>query len=117
MEPTLNHEGRVCGYRELDTAEPTQDAAMPEAPTCERCRGVMIADDEMGRSWHCIAACEKDAESKLRQVEYVLERMVSFVMTKPSPQQTRAKTPREMVELFASDLRVALSPSQTTETP
>lgn len=45
----------------------------------------------------------------------MLERMREFAATKPSPQQTRQKTAREMVGLFASELAAALSASRTAQ--
>ncbi len=72
-----------------------------DGPGCPECaKNLRLVGEEVSRL--------RVAHERLRAVEYVLERMVSFTMTKPSPQQTRQKSAREMVELFAQDLRAAL---------
>ena len=56
------------------------------------------------------------AEAQLAAVAQVMGQMFMFARTAPSPQQTRTKTPREMVELFAQGLKAALSPRPSGET-
>jgi hypothetical protein len=48
------------------------------------------------------------AEDRRSALHQVLADMTAFAHTKPSPQQTRQKSAREMVELFAAKLEAAL---------
>ncbi len=54
-------------------------ASMPEAPYCPKC-GVMVADDEMGRSWHCNCGKFSPAEpsATLKQVIREMENFASL---------------------------------------
>jgi hypothetical protein len=51
----------------LALPSPPASAPQPEAPACER-HGTMVADDEMGRSWHC-AVCSASAPAPPEEPE------------------------------------------------
>ncbi len=67
-------------------------------------RACLVAPEEL-RQWRDRAQA---AEARLHAVVAVKDAMNQFARRTPSPQQTRAKTPREMVGLFAYDLDAAL---------
>jgi CII-binding regulator of phage lambda lysogenization HflD len=54
-------------------------------------------------------------KAQLEQARIIVRTMGEFATTRPSPQQTRQKSAREMVELFARDLNAILAPPAEPE--